>query len=180
MTRINRPDTLYTELREIQRRLRLLEGAAGRGTTLSTTAAKALAPVSSLSRDAPSAGASLSALAAPAPISPAFPLLPTRPSDWPATRSVDWEGLLRTLIPPRTSTRLLVEAVSDPGTEGQVRVLVDGVPIGDDIPVTPKLARHAFDLPALDAVDLVEIVVQARRLRGTDLVRVAALLVSLG
>lgn len=65
MTRVNRPDTLLTELRELRRRLRVLEGSRMR------TAAP---------------------LAAPSTGTPT--LRPARPSDWPSTASADWEPLL--------------------------------------------------------------------------------------
>jgi uncharacterized protein (DUF736 family) len=146
MTRVNRPDTLLTELREIQRRLRLLEGTGARAAMAATT-------VTSVST--PSA------------------LIPARPGEWPATESPDWEGVVRTLVFPGQA-RLVVEAVSDLETTGQVRVVVGGSLVGEELSVTSVLTRHLVDLLAED--ELTEIVVHARLTEGEGAVRVAALL----
>lgn len=145
MTRVNRPDTLLTELREVQRRLRLLEGTGARAATTATLAVVGAVP-----------GALQSA----------------RPADWPATESPGWEGLARTLIPPG-EIRLVVEAVADAGTAGQARVVVDGSPAGTELAVSTERTRHVVTLHAED--ELTEVEVQARRGAGEGAVRVAAL-----
>jgi hypothetical protein len=163
MTRVNRPDTLYTELREIQRRLRLLEGVGARGAALSATAGSTPALASSTSRSLSSAGGE--PLAAPSPLA-AVALSPARPADWPATRSAGWEGLLWTMVPARIGrARLIVETLAEADTAGQIRAVIEGAPVGGDLPATAELARHTIDLPisAADSTDIVEIAVQARR-----------------
>ncbi|TDV47854.1 hypothetical protein [Actinophytocola oryzae] len=101
MTRVNRPDTLLTRLREIERRLRLLEG---RGPAMT------MASVS------------------PPPPRP-VPLTPARPRDWPGTDSPEWTDLVLTLAQPG-EFRVVVDAVADTGASGEARVLVNGTPVG--------------------------------------------------
>jgi hypothetical protein len=152
MTRINRPDTLLTELREIQRRLRLLEGASARVAAALTLAG---------------------AVAAPAPVS----LPPARSTDWPATTSEEWEGLVRTLaVPELAGARLVIDAVAEPDTTGLVRVVAAGEPIAGELSVTSEVSRHTVDLPAVVDGDRAEIVVQARRVDGDGAVRATAML----
>jgi hypothetical protein len=92
MTRVNRPDTLLTELRELQRRLRLLEGTRMRTATpmVAMNAAEVV------------------------------PLMPARPSDWPSTDEEDWEPLVdaRTMA---TGT-LTIRAVADTSGSVRVMV----------------------------------------------------------
>jgi hypothetical protein len=100
MTRVNRPDTLFTQLREIERRLRLLEGRR---------AALALTSVG----------------AQPFPV----PFTPARPADWPGTDSPEWTDLLRVRA-GAGNFQVIVDIVADEGTTGQARVLVEGTPAG--------------------------------------------------
>ncbi|MFL6121725.1 hypothetical protein [Actinophytocola sp.] len=143
MTRVNRPDTLLTQLREVERRLRLLEGRR----------------------------AGMSALTSAVPQAVPVPLSPARPRDWPGTDSPEWTDLVRTLARPG-GFRVVVDAVADTGTAGQVRVLVSGTPAGEDMAAGE---RHTVDVAVTD--ELSEVVVQARRTGGNGLVRVSALLV---
>lgn len=145
MTRINRQDTLLTELREIKRRLRLLE--AGR-----MRPAAALAPE-------------------PPPV-PAIPVPPARPVDWPATESSEWERLatLPVLLAERGAA-VELSLAADPGSGGEARVLVDGQPVGEPVPVTETLTTSTISVGAGT-----EISVEARRTEGTGLIRVTALL----
>jgi hypothetical protein len=158
MTRINRPDTLLTELRDIQRRLRLLEAARMR----------------------PPAAATLVATNEPDPTLPhapatspptAVPLLPARPTDWPATVSAEWERLAATWLVPGTRViRVTLSLLSDVDTAGNARVLVDGQPTGDTLPVTPTLSRATVTISGAFS----EIGVEAQRTDGGGSVRVAA------
>lgn len=151
MTRINRPDTLLTELRDLKRRLRLLEAARMRA--------------------APAAAAALAA-AAEAPASePGVPLMPARPSDWPGTSGASWERLAVTWT--ARAGRLILQHAADPDTTGEARVLVDGEPVGEVVRVSPTPARSTVDLPA-PAEGEAEVAVEARRTSGPGLVRVAA------
>jgi hypothetical protein len=143
MTRINRPDTLLTELRDIKRRLRLLE--AGR---MRPPAAAALA----------------------APAGQPVPLPPVRPIDWPATESAGWERLFAAPSPgPGTIVELRLAA--DPDTTGEARVLLDGEPMGQPVPVRDTPVTHQVEVGAGT-----ELTVEVRRSEGTGLVRATALL----
>ncbi len=104
MTRVNRPDTLLTRLREIERRLRLLEG--GRRPTLALT--------------------SVAAQSVPVPFAPA------RPLDWPGTDAPEWTDLVLTLAQPG-AYRVVIDAVADERTTGQTRVVVNGTPVSDEL-----------------------------------------------
>jgi hypothetical protein len=151
MTRINRPDTLLTELRELKRRLGLLE------------AARARPRVTALTGPAVGAGA------------PVVPLLPVRPVDWPGTGSPEWEQLLAVeLVVPAPGVRVVLDAAADPGTEGAVRVVVDGRPVGEPVPVTAQRSKSTIVVDATAGTEA-ELAVQARRTGGTGLVRVSAL-----
>jgi hypothetical protein len=112
MTRVNRPDTLFTELRELQRRLRLLESSRMR----------AAAPLTAMR-------AGETAL-----------LLPARPSDWPSTESDDWEVIFDGSL-TGTST-LVMRTVADQDTAGAVRVTLDGDTVGDETFVATEVSRH--------------------------------------
>lgn len=105
MTRVNRPDTLLTQLREIERRLRLLEG---RRATVS--------------------------LASVEPVPQPVPFTPARPADWPGTDSPEWTDLVRAPATPGRY-RVTVDTVADEGTSGQARVVVRGTPAGDELAV---------------------------------------------
>ncbi len=105
MTRVNRPDTLHTQLREIQRRLRLLEGT------------RAVAAVASVQPQ-------------PLPV----PFSPARTDDWPGTQSPDWTAMVRTSAMPGRF-QVVVEAVAGAGTSGQARLVVNGTPAGDELSV---------------------------------------------
>jgi hypothetical protein len=63
-----------------------------------------------------------------------------------------------------------VTAVAETGTSGAVRVLVDGAPVAEDMPVGEEVVTHA--VPVAEA--RVEIVVEARRLTGQGAVRVGS------
>jgi len=117
MSRVSRPDTLATELREIRRRLRLLEGTGARASM---------------------------AFAMAAPVTPTQ-LVPARPVDWPATESPEWEALLR--APAASGGQLTLDVVSDAETTGEVRVLAGDEPSGDALTVTDDLTRHVVEVP---------------------------------
>lgn len=144
MTRVNRPDTLFTQLREIERRLRLLEGRRA-ALTLTSLGAQSVQ----------------------------VPFTPARPADWPGTDSPEWTDLLRVRA-GFGSFQVIVDAVADAGTSGEVRVSVNGTPIGAELAVD-DLARHVVDVTVEDVPG--EIVVQARRTGGDGAVRASALLV---
>lgn len=105
MTRVNRPDTLFTQLREIERRLRLLEGRRA-ALTLTSVGAQSF-PV---------------------------PFTPARPVDWPGTEDPEWTDLLRVRA-GLGSFQVVVDAVADAGTSGQARVSVNGTPTGAELAV---------------------------------------------
>ncbi|MFD9890643.1 hypothetical protein ACFWY9_14960 [Amycolatopsis sp. NPDC059027] len=149
MGRVNQPDTLVSELREIQRRLRLLEG--GHAAT----------------------AAMFSATAAPTPS--VVPFLPARPADWPGTPSASWVPLVRLLTAPG-ALRVVVETLADAAATGQVRVLVDGVAAEGVLAVAPVETRYTVPVTAESA--LTELVVEARRTGGSGLVRAVAFAVS--
>jgi hypothetical protein len=126
MTKINRPDTLLTELRDIKRRLRLLE--AGR-----------MRPQAAIASGVPVSGT---------------PLLPVRPADWPATSSAEWERLfagpwgaiveLRVAADPDTTgeARVLVDGqpVGEPVTATSIPA-VHTVSAGPGAEVTVEARR---------------------------------------
>ncbi|WP_290052292.1 hypothetical protein [Amycolatopsis solani] len=93
MSRVNQPDTLVTLLREIQRRLRVLEG---------TRHATAFA-------------------AGPAAPAPVQVFQPARPQDWPGTAAADWTPLVRLLTRPGSFV-VVLEAVADGEGEVRVVV----------------------------------------------------------
>jgi hypothetical protein len=70
VSRVNQPDTLVSVLREIQRRLRVLESTR----RATTSAARAAAPVTAFQ--------------------------PARPQEWPGTTSAEWTPLVRLLTRP--------------------------------------------------------------------------------
>jgi hypothetical protein len=70
VSRVNQPDTLVSVLREIQRRLRVLESTR----RATTSAARALAPVTAFQ--------------------------PARPQEWPGTTAAEWTPLVRLLTHP--------------------------------------------------------------------------------
>jgi hypothetical protein len=151
MTRINRPDTLLTELRDLKRRLRLLEAARMRTT--------------------PAAAAALASAAESADAGAAVPLMAARPVDWPGTALASWERLVVTWT--TRGGRLVVRAAADPEAAGEARVLVDGEPVGEPVPVSPTPTRFTVDVPP-PAGGEAEVAVEARRTSGAGLVRVAA------
>jgi hypothetical protein len=112
MTRVNRPDTLFTELRELRRRLRLLESSRMR----------AAAPLAAMR------------------VGETAPLLPSRPSDWPSTESDEWEGLFDGSV--TATTTLVMRTVADQDTAGTIRVTLDGDTVGDEIFIATEVARH--------------------------------------
>ncbi|MBE1498007.1 hypothetical protein H4696_005107 [Amycolatopsis lexingtonensis] len=112
MSRVNQPDTLVTLLREIQRRLRVLEGT--RHAAAAFTAASAAAPSSAVA------------------------FQPARPQDWPGTASASWTPLVRLLTRPGAFV-VVLEAVGD--SEGEVRVVVDGE-VAETFAVTGDVGRH--------------------------------------
>lgn len=143
MSRVNQPDTLLTELREIQRRLRLLEG--GR----------------------PAVAAAVSAA------SVMVPFVAARTEEWPGTTSSDWTALVRVLTGPG-AFQVVVESVADADTTGEVRILVQGDVVDDQIAVTADLNRLSVSVSPEGAST--EIVVEARRTGGAGAVRVVAFL----
>jgi hypothetical protein len=150
MGRVNQPDTLVSELREIQRRLRLLEG--GRPATV----------------------AAFAAASAPAAVPAVVAFTPASPSDWPGTTSESWTPLVRQLAGPG-EYRVIVEAVPDAAdSAGEVRVLADGVEVGSAT-VAGEVTRREFEATA--ASDPAEFVVEARRTDGQGVVRACAFLV---
>jgi hypothetical protein len=70
VSRVNQPDTLVSVLREIQRRLRVLESTR----RATTSAARAAAPVTAFQ--------------------------PARPQEWPGTTAAEWTPLVRLLTRP--------------------------------------------------------------------------------
>lgn len=163
MTRINRPDTLLTELREIKRRLRLLE--AGRMRPAGALAATVAAGPDLESGPAPGSG---------------VPLMPARPLDWPSTGSEGWERLAVTRAAP-TERGAVVELhlVADAGTSGAVRVVVDSQPAGEPIPVSATLSTRTVAVTVASR-HRSEVAVEGRRTRGGGMVRVSALLLPAG
>src|SRR4051794_32228472 len=116
MTRVSRSDSLFTELRDIKRRLRLLEAARMRQVDAATAA---LAPTPG---PVPAAGGTAF-----------FPVpLPTvRPVDWPATASPEWERLAAVRLPASYAgpVAIVVSAVAEPRTSGTVRILLENAPL---------------------------------------------------
>ena len=162
MTRVNRADTLLTELRDIRRRLQLLEAARMRqGGTAPAVAAGPTGPTSPTEPGGASGAGGL-----------AVPLLPVRPVDWPATTSADWERLAAIRLPAAGATGINLDVVADPGTSGAARVLVGGVTVGEDLPATAEPAHYTLPLPGIGAE--VELEVEGCVLSGGGAVRVAA------
>jgi hypothetical protein len=177
VTRINRTDTLFTELRDIKRRLRLLEAARMRpaGATLAADIAGP-APAAAGFAAVPTPVPSPVPSSVPSPVPSPVPLMPARPVDWPGTDSPDWERLAVTwVVLGERGARLTLHLAADAGTVGAARVIVDSEPVGEVLPVSPEPSQRTIELAAGEAATA-EIVVEARRTRGDGLVRVAALL----
>ncbi|RSN65356.1 hypothetical protein DMH01_02955 [Amycolatopsis sp. WAC 04182] len=153
MSKVYQPDTLVSELREIQRRLRLLEAGAPRVAT---------------------------AMPAPAPVSAGIalgePFAPARPADWPGTESAEWEPLLRAFVTPG-EVRLIIETVAGAGTTGRVRLLVDGDSLATELGAGEEVSREVVELDIEG--ELTEIVLEGLRQSGTGSVRVAAFVLPL-
>ncbi|HWO58538.1 MAG TPA: hypothetical protein VNO31_00660 [Umezawaea sp.] len=126
MSRVYQPDTLVSELRAIQRRLRLLEAGAPRAAAAMTASA----------------------------VSRGEPFLPARPRDWPGTESAEWEPLLRAFAPPGRSG-LVVETAADPGTAGRVRLLVDGVPLDVEWEAGDEVRREVVEVDVPGGAEVV-------------------------
>jgi hypothetical protein len=201
VTRINRTDTLFTELRDIKRRLRLLEAARMRSGTAALAATSvgptpSLLPAASAAPEASVPEVSVPEVSVPevsVPEAPAVsaaavipvPLMPARPADWPGTISPDWERLAVTrAVLGERGARITLHLAADTGTVGAARVIVDGEPVGDVLPATQTTSEQTIAVPGTGAGPATgagepaesEIVVEARRTRGDGLVRVAALL----
>jgi hypothetical protein len=186
VTKINRPDTRLTELREIKRRLRLLEAARMRPPTAALLAAATTGPTPTaqlFAAEAPATGdpvATDSTDAGRTSVGP-VPLMPARPTDWPGTASLDWERLAVTwVVRGAQEVTIALHLSAEPNTVGAVRVLLDGEPVGSPLPVAPTPAQQRVAIPGATTVTVPpaesEIAVEARRTRGDGLIRVAALL----
>ncbi|MGK3208936.1 hypothetical protein [Amycolatopsis sp. MEPSY49] len=92
MSRVNQPDTLVSVLREIQRRLRVLES-----TRRTTTFAAARAPA------------------------PVTAFQPARPQEWPGTEATEWAPLVRLLTRPG-EVLVVLDVVADTAGEARVLV----------------------------------------------------------
>jgi hypothetical protein len=137
MGRVLQPDTLLTQLRDLERRLRALESTARTGS-------------------------------APLPFAPA------RPADWWTTTSAAWERLAVTVVPRRPGTiRIRLRGVTDAGTTGQVRVVVDGATLEAPLIVDDGGAESLYvTAPDATSAEDVEIAIDACRTAGTGAVRV--------
>lgn len=165
MTRINRPDTLLTSLREVQRRLRLLEA------TRTATVVPNATTTGTSKPDAFPAG-SVPVLA--------VPFVPARPADWPATDSAQWEPLIVTTASRRLrGARLRIRAIADTTAYGSVRITLDGFEADNELSVPPEPTHHEVALPDTGDGE-VEIVIEARRISGTGMIRAMALLLLAG
>lgn len=178
MSRTNRPDTLLTELRDLKRRLRLLEAARMRPPAAALTAARTQEPDLDAPPQPAASGPEPAARAEPGPAGGASavrtPLLPARSQDWPNTRSDSWEQLAVTWLAPGGRTVLLtLDAAATRGTEGEARVTVDGQPVDGPWPVTSAVGRRTLTIQPATSDDL-EIAVEARRTAGRGSVRIAA------
>jgi hypothetical protein len=111
----------------------------------------------------------------PVPVLPVA-LTSARPDDWPATNSLDWEHILRTVV-TAGRYRLVVDAAAGPGPDlaGELRVLVAGTPVTSCLPVRACGGRHVVDLVT---GDLEDIVVQGRCVAGGAPVRAVAVLLT--
>jgi len=145
MSRVHQPDTLVSELREIQRRLRLLEAGAPRAAVAMAVAASGIAL--------------------------GEPFAPARSRDWPGTESAEWEVLLRAFVTPGR-VRLIIEIMADPGTVGRVRLLVDGDSPATELRTADEVTRDVVELDVEG--ELTEVVVEGLRQSGHGTVRVAA------
>src|SRR4051794_9316398 len=136
MTRTNRPDTLLTNLRDIERRLRLLE--AGQMRTPAAMLAVAAGPSTLISPLGPPAPTTPEAATAP-PV----PLLPARTSDWPGTGSLEWDRLaVAWTVLAGHGVRIVLHLVAESDTVGVVRVVADGELVGAELTVTQAPTRH--------------------------------------
>jgi hypothetical protein len=137
MGRVLQPDTLLTQLRDLERRLRALESTARTGS-------------------------------APLPFAPA------RPADWWTTTSTGWERLAVAVVPRRPGTiRARLRGVTDTGTTGQARVVVDGAPLDAPLLVGDGGAESLYVVsPDATSAEDVEIAIEASRTAGTGAVRV--------
>jgi hypothetical protein len=154
MTRVNRADTLLTELRDLERRIRLLEAARMRQGGTAPAAAGPTGPTG--------------------PGGLLVPLLPVRPVDWPATTSAEWERLASIRLPAAGATGISLDVVADPGTSGAARVLAGGVRVGEDLLAAAEPVHYTLPLPGIRVE--VELEVEGRVLSGGGAVRVAAAL----
>jgi hypothetical protein len=177
MSRTNRPDTMLTELRDLKRRIRLLEAARMRppasGLTASTSRESSIdlrpfVPASAGSDDIAKADHG------PPDSSVATPMVPSQVHDWPHTRSGSWERLAAIWVLPGEHTILVtMDVTATRATEGEVRVTMDGQPVSRPWPAISAVERTSLTIQPMTP-DGVEIAVEARRTAGRGSVRVAA------
>lgn len=141
MSRVNRPDTLHTELRELRRRIRLLE--------------------SSLSRTAPAAARRVAAGTAGTHV-PVPALVPARPRDWWPVDTDQWGRLAVGWLLPGTPDLVLVLFVA--AGEGSIRTMIDGEPFHDvlDIRVPDGQDSVQLPVPSTPAANERELSIEAR------------------
>lgn len=152
MSRVNRPDTLLGQLRDIRRRLARLEASRqDPGGAFEPTRAPASPK-------------------APSPVG--GPLLPARAHDQWSSSSDTWETVGHTWWEGDPGhRRVLLAGGADPGTTGLARVVVDGATAGPELELGSAPARLRVSLAPAGVAGLE---VQVRRTGGTGTVWVTA------
>ncbi|TQN28272.1 hypothetical protein FHX37_3605 [Haloactinospora alba] len=149
MTRNDRRPSLLDELRDLRRRISRLEASSH--------------------RTPPAGAAESAAVAAPAPAPGG--LIPARVGDWWRCDAPEWEAVGLTWWERGTGrVGLLLSAVADSGTSGEVRLTLDGHRVGPVVPVTASTVRETR---MVDVSGAAELRVEARRDSGSGYVRVA-------
>ena len=177
--KVNTPDTLFTRLRDITRRLRLLEASrSGVAAMLvaATGAARTAAPPAAQGFAPPSEESTPQRASIP---TASVQLSPARPQDWPGTAATGWERLLEAWAMVREpGASVILETAADTSATGEARLLVDGQAVAPALSIAADRMRYVLRVGPTDPRrPESEIAVEARRTSGSGVVRVVARLV---
>ncbi|WP_435108933.1 hypothetical protein [Nocardiopsis synnemataformans] len=152
MSRVNRPDTLLDQLRDIRRRLARLEASRQDSGGATSAARTSVVPE------------------APPPVG--GPILPARAHDQWSSSSDTWETVGHTWWEEDPGhTRVLLAGGADAGTTGLARVVVDGAASGPELELGGAPSRLRVPLALRGGAGME---VQVRRTGGAGTVWVAA------
>lgn len=103
----------------------------------------------------------------------AYPMYPYSSEAWPSTTSGTFTGMVEGYARKAAqSVQIGVTTVAESGTDGEARVLINGVPAGPVIPIGASIASQNVVVPCPGPWHgSVSVLVEARRTSGTGLVR---------